>query len=153
MESIMLRFLSIVILLLLPNLAQACDVTMDVCDFPSDAETYARATENHTVNTERRLLGMDRNDVLARRLGRVVGIAVVCANRIYPSSRGNYNATLCAPAVCLSLPPKTPMQFRLNVEVSRRARAGEAIYVLVGPAMHDCIRAHFNRFGWEAWRY
>ncbi len=149
----MLRTVLLIVFLSFPGLALACDVARDVCDFPSDEETYARAAENHTVNTERRLLGMDRNEALARRLQKAVRVPVVCANRVYPSSRGNYNAALCAPKVCLSLPPTTAMQFSFSDEVSRRARAGEAVYVLTGPAMRTCVREHFNRFGWKAWRY
>lgn len=149
----MLRAVLLIIFLSCPSLALACNKARDVCDFPSDQETYARAAENHTVNTERRLLVMDRNDALARRLAKAVRVPVVCANRVYPSSRGNYNAALCAPAVCLSLPPQTAMQFSFSDEVSRRARAGEAVYVLTGPAMRACVRAHFDRFGWKAWHY
>ncbi len=149
----MLRVLLLAAVLAWPSLALACNADREVCDFPSDEETLTRAAENHTVNTERRLLGMDRNEALARRLQKAVRVPVVCANRVYPSSRGNYNAALCAPAVCLSLPPTSAMQFSFSPEVSRRARAGEAVYVLTGPAMRACVRAHYQRFGWKAWRY
>ncbi len=146
----MLRVIVFLFALLTTHVAVACDWQSEVCDFPTDAETYRRAAENHRVETERRLLGVDRNEALEQRIEREVGIPVVCAARTYvvPSGK-NWNAALCAIRACLSLPPTTPMVFEFSLKASRRLLAGEAVYLLASPDRGECATAHLNRFGWR----
>lgn len=149
MEAAMLRVLVFLFALLTANVAVACDWSTEVCDFPSDGETYRQAAEMPRVATERRLLDNDRNEALEGRIERVTGIPIVCAARTYIVSNGeNWNAALCAIRACLSLPPPTPMVFEFNLKASRALRAGEAVYLLTSPDRGDCATAHLDRFGW-----
>ncbi len=146
----MLRVLVFLCTLLTANVAMACDWQSAVCDSPTDTETYRRAAGKPRVETERRLLGIDRNEALERRIEREVGIPVVCAARTFIVSSGkNWNAALCAIRACLSLPPATAMVFEFNLEASRRLLAGEAVYLLTSPDRGECATAHLNRFGWR----
>lgn len=156
MEAVMLRvFVTIIVVFVgsnvsLINAAFACNVETQVCDFPSDAETRARATQYPIISVLRKDIGIDRNEALERRIEKAVGIPIMCVAGTYVTGIGrNFNFALCAIRACLSLKPPTNMTFEFNFEASRRLLAGEAVYLLTSPNQGECATAHLNRFGWR----